>query len=84
MTTSLFSAAAYALAIFAQPSTAFAPATSHSVRHASCLSATTDRRGFMGNVASATAAIAGVSSAWVTPSPAFAYGVKKANEKLAR
>jgi hypothetical protein len=38
----------------------------------------------MGSIASSTAAIAGISSAWMAPGPALAYGVKKANEKLAR
>lgn len=85
MAPSIISAAACALAIFAPTSTAFAPVATHTARcDATSLSATTDRRGFMGNVASATAAIAGVSSAWLTPGPALAYGVKKANEKLAR
>lgn len=84
MAPSIISAAACALAIFAPSSTAFAPVSTHAARHVTSLSATTDRRGFMSNVASATAAIAGVSSAWFTPGPALAYGVKKANEKLAR
>lgn len=84
MAPSIISAAACALAIFAPTSTAFAPAVTHTARDATSLSATTDRRGFMGNVASATAAVAGISSAWMTPGPALAYGVKKANEKLAR
>lgn len=44
---------------------------------------TTSRRGFMDNVATATAAIAGASSVWMTPAPAMAYGLSKANEKLA-
>lgn len=76
------SAVACALAIFLPSSTAFAP--SPVARYSSSMSATSDRRGFMGSVASATAAITGVSSAWITPGPALAYGVKKANEKLAR
>jgi hypothetical protein len=83
MAPSLISAAACALAIVA-PSAAFAP-VSHSTRHGvSSLAATSDRRGFMGSIASSTAAIAGISSAWMAPGPALAYGVKKANEKLAR
>lgn len=44
----------------------------------------TTRRGFMDSVASATAAIAGVSSALMSPAPAMAYGLGKANDKLAR
>lgn len=43
----------------------------------------TTRRGFMDNVASATAAIAGASSVLMTPSPAMAYGLNKANDRLA-
>lgn len=42
----------------------------------------TTRRGFMDNVASATAAFAGASSMLMTPSPAMAYGLGKANDKL--
>lgn len=85
----LLTAAACALALFIPSSTAFAPSSTYNThRHAdSSLSATTttsDRRGFMSNVASATAAVAGVSSAWMSPGPALAYGVNKANEKLAR
>lgn len=34
-------------------------------------------------MASATAAISGVSSVWISPSPALAFGLKKANDKLA-
>lgn len=44
---------------------------------------TTTRRGFMDNVATTTAAIAGASSVWMQPSPAMAYGLSKANDKLA-
>jgi len=44
----------------------------------------TTRRGFMDNVASATAAIAGGSFLLTAPSPAIAYGLNKANDKLAR
>ncbi|KAL3783094.1 hypothetical protein ACHAWO_011023 [Cyclotella atomus] len=84
MAPSIISAAACALAIFAPSSEAFVPVSTHAARHdVSSLSATTDRRGFMSNVASASAAVAGVSSAWMTPGPALAYGLKKANEKLA-
>eukprot|EP00584_Thalassiosira_punctigera_P004902 CAMPEP_0172529452 /NCGR_PEP_ID=MMETSP1067-20121228/3519_1 /TAXON_ID=265564 ORGANISM="Thalassiosira punctigera, Strain Tpunct2005C2" /NCGR_SAMPLE_ID=MMETSP1067 /ASSEMBLY_ACC=CAM_ASM_000444 /LENGTH=295 /DNA_ID=CAMNT_0013313501 /DNA_START=102 /DNA_END=989 /DNA_ORIENTATION=+ len=43
----------------------------------------TTRRGFMDNVASATAAIAGGSFLLTAPSPAIAYGLNKANDKLA-
>lgn len=85
MAPSIITAAACALAIFAPSSEAFVPVSTHAARHdVSSLSATTDRRGFMSNVASASAAVAGVSSAWMTPGPALAYGLKKANEKLAR
>lgn len=44
---------------------------------------TTSRRGFMDNLASATAVIAGASSVWMQPSPAMAYGLGKANDRLA-
>lgn len=37
----------------------------------------------MENVATASVAFAGASSVWLTPSPALAYGLKKANDKLA-
>ena len=89
MAPALLTVAACALAFLAPPSTAFAPSSAHNThRHApSSLSATTttsDRRGFISNVASTTAAVAGVSSAWMGPGPALAYGVNKANEKLAR
>ena len=45
---------------------------------------TSTRRGFIDNVATATAAIAGASSVWMQPTPALAYGLSKANDKLAR
>jgi hypothetical protein len=45
--------------------------------------ASTSRRGFMDELATATAAIAGASSVWMQPSPAMAYGLSKANDKLA-
>lgn len=38
----------------------------------------------MDNVATTAAAIAGASSVWMQPSPAMAYGLSKANDKLAR
>lgn len=41
------------------------------------------RRGFMDHVALATASFAGASSVLLTPSPAMAYGLSKANDKLA-
>ena len=41
------------------------------------------RRGFMANVATATAVVAGASSTWVAPTPAMAYGLGKANDRLA-
>ena len=41
------------------------------------------RRGFMENLATASAVIAGASSAVVAPTPAMAYGLNKANDKLA-
>jgi len=44
---------------------------------------TTSRRGFMDNIASATATIAGASSLLMSPSPAMAYGLGKANDRLA-
>jgi len=40
------------------------------------------RRGFFDNMASTTAAIAGASSILMTPSPAMAYGLGKANDRL--
>ncbi|KAL7501757.1 hypothetical protein ACHAWX_000346 [Stephanocyclus meneghinianus] len=98
MAPSMMSAAAFALAIFSPSTTGFAPVTPHTTRgnffSSSSLpaineksgsedDATTTRRGFMDNIVSATAAIAGVSSVWMVPSPALAYGLKKANEKLA-
>lgn len=90
MAPSVYSAVACALAILAPSATAFAPSASHAQRSfSSSLSVANEgsdvsRRGFMENMASATASIAGVSSVWMTPSPALAYGLKKANEKLAR
>ena len=45
---------------------------------------TTSRRGFMDSVATTSAAIAGFSSILLQPSPALAYGLGKANDKLAR
>ena len=87
---SLLAAACTALAILS-PSSAFAPSPRNHVSVKSSLSMSTDgeisttsRRGFMENVASASAAIAGVSSVWMQPSPALAYGLGKANDKLAR
>mmetsp|Transcript_17528 Transcript_17528/g.29626 ORF Transcript_17528/g.29626 Transcript_17528/m.29626 type:complete len:289 (-) Transcript_17528:63-929(-) len=41
------------------------------------------RRGFMENLATASAVIAGASSAFVAPTPAMAYGLGKANDRLA-
>ncbi|KAL3804663.1 hypothetical protein HJC23_008478 [Cyclotella cryptica] len=97
MAPSMISAAAFALAIFSPSTSAFAPITPQTTRgnfvSSSSLTAinekrksdavATTRRGFMENIASATAAIAGVSSVWMAPSPALAYGLKKTNEKLA-
>lgn len=93
-TTSFLSAAFAALAILAPSSYAFVVPTSASKydiavssktsNDIESSSTTTNRRGFMNNVASATAAIAGVSSVWMKPSPAMAYGLDKANSKLAR
>lgn len=96
MTNSFLSAACAALAILPPSSYAFiAPSSSTSSydvlsSKSSALamydiersSTTTNRRGFMHTAA--TAAIAGVSSVWMTPSPAMAYGLDKANSKLAR
>jgi len=86
---SLLSAACAALAI-ATPSSAFVPSTSNYASIKSSLSmsdeseiSTTTRRGFMDGVATATAAIAGASTVWMQPSPAMAYGLGKANDKLA-
>ena len=89
--TALLSAACAALVILS-PSSAFSP--SHISNHATrntALSASKDgeigtstRRGFFGNVATATAAIGGVASVWMQPAPALAYGLNKANDKLAR
>jgi hypothetical protein len=90
MMSSLLSAACAALVI-ASPSSAFVPSTSNYASVKSSLSmskyvesTTTTRRGFMDNVATTTAAIAGASSVWMQPSPAMAYGLNKANDKLAR
>merc|ERR1712127_329920 len=44
---------------------------------------TTSRRGFMDSVATTSAAIAGFSSVLLQPSPVLAYGLGKANDKLA-
>jgi len=41
------------------------------------------RRGFMDNLATATASVAGASSLLMIPSPAMAYGLGQANTKLA-
>ena len=87
---SILSAACAALVIVS-PSSAFVPSPSNYVTVKSALSMTKDveittktRRGFMENVASATAVVAGASSVWMQPSPAMAYGLSKANDKLAR
>lgn len=90
MMSPLLSAACAALVI-ASPSSAFVPSTSNYASVKSSLSmskdvevTTTTRRGFMDNVATTAAAIAGASSVWMQPSPAMAYGLSKANDKLAR
>jgi tRNA(Ile2) C34 agmatinyltransferase TiaS len=98
MAPSMISAAAFALAILSPSTIGFAPVTPHTTRGNSFSSSllpaineksrsddvATTRRGFMDNIVSASVAIAGVSSVWMAPSPALAYGLKKANEKLAR
>ena len=72
---------------------AFAPSINNHVSIKSSLSmshnnndeiSTTSRRGFFDNVATTTASIAGVASVFMQPSPAMAYGLGKANDKLAR
>ena len=89
MMSSILSAACAALVIVS-PSSAFVPSPSNyaTVKSALFMSkdveSTTTRRGFMYNVASATAVVAGASSVWMQPSPAMAYGLNKANDKLAR
>ncbi|KAL3822083.1 hypothetical protein ACHAXA_000151 [Cyclostephanos tholiformis] len=89
MLSSILSAACTALVIVSQ-SSAFVPSPSNYVTIKSSLSlskdvesTTTTRRGFMDNAASATAVVAGASSVWMEPSPAMAYGLNKANDKLA-
>lgn len=87
---SLLSAAWAALAVLS-PASAFVPscihgATAPSISSLSSLkdgeTSSTTRRGFIDNVASATTIIAGASSVLMTPSPAIAYGLSKANDKL--
>ncbi len=90
MAPSLFSAACAALAI-TSPSAAFAPSAVYSTKYTSTsLSVvtndgsemgTTSRRGFIDNMASMSATVAGI---FMMPSPAMAYGIKKSNERLAR
>lgn len=88
--TSLLSAACATLAIIS-PSSAFITPPALASKHvatASALSVSKDseigitRRGLIDDVATATVAIAGASSAWIRPSPAMAYGLGKANDKL--
>ncbi len=68
-------------------SSAFVPAGR--ANHASSLSLQSNdssevsRRGFMEGLATASAVVAGASSAFVAPTPAMAYGLNKANDKLA-
>lgn len=90
MMSSILSAACAALVIVS-PTSAFVPSPSNYVTVKSALSmsndvesTTTTRRVFMDNVASVTAVVAGASSVWMQPSPAMAYGLNKANDKLAR
>lgn len=45
---------------------------------------TSTRRGFIDHVSTTAAAIAGATSVWMQPTPALAYGLSKANDKLAR
>lgn len=86
---SLLSAACAALALLS-PASAFVPSTIQNAKIAqsSALSMANDgevsRRGFFDNMASTTAAIAGASSILMTPSPAMAYGLGKANDRLSR
>eukprot|EP00581_Thalassiosira_minuscula_P013626 CAMPEP_0183724308 /NCGR_PEP_ID=MMETSP0737-20130205/17849_1 /TAXON_ID=385413 /ORGANISM="Thalassiosira miniscula, Strain CCMP1093" /LENGTH=292 /DNA_ID=CAMNT_0025954865 /DNA_START=64 /DNA_END=942 /DNA_ORIENTATION=+ len=87
--TSLLSAACAALAIVS-PASAFVPTSSIASRQSSLSMVSKDgeiststRRGFFDNVASATAAIAGASTVLMNPSPAMAYGLNKANDRLA-
>jgi hypothetical protein len=68
-------------------SSAFAPAGRGANRASSLFLQTKDssevtRRGFMENLVTASAVVAGASSAWVAPTPAMAYGLSKANDKL--
>lgn len=86
--TSLLSAACAALAI-ASPSSAFVTPNADAARRPSSLAMSRDavdagstRRGFLDGVATATVAAAGASSAWLRPSPALAYGLGKANDRL--
>ena len=79
-----------ALAVLS-PASAFVPSPARAAGSQSALSLSRDdevgtatRRGFLDNVATATAAIAGASSALMTPAPAMAYGLGKANDRLAR
>ncbi|KAL9191541.1 hypothetical protein ACHAXT_001247 [Thalassiosira profunda] len=87
--TALLSAACAALAVLS-PASAFVPSPARAAGSQSALSLSRDdeigtatRRGFLDNVATATAAIAGASSALMAPAPAMAYGLGKANDRLA-
>lgn len=70
-------------------SSAFAPAAGGVNRIISSVSLQSNdnsevtRRGFVENLATASAVIAGASSAWMAPTPAMAYGLNKANDRLA-
>lgn len=69
-------------------SSAFAPAGSGVNRVFSLSLQSNDksevtRRGFMENVATAAAALVSGATSWVVPMPAMAYGLNKANDKLA-
>mmetsp|Transcript_4746 Transcript_4746/g.10451 ORF Transcript_4746/g.10451 Transcript_4746/m.10451 type:complete len:290 (+) Transcript_4746:43-912(+) len=84
--TSLLSAACTALAVLS-PASAFVPSHTNHASTKSSLSMSNDaestRRGFMDSIVSTSAAIAGASSILLSPAPAMAYGLGKANDRLA-
>ena len=85
MVSSPFSAACVLLANLTV-SSAFVPAGGRTNRASSLSLSNNDevsRRGFMENLATVSASVAGLSSALIAPTPAMAYGLGKANDRLA-